>query len=315
VTAEDPDRSRLTAVPGPADTHADEGAVLIRERTDIRPEVAFVLGSGLGDAVAADVHPDQLFVYGSLPGFPTPSVPGHAGRLVVGHLYGVPAAVFMGRVHFYEGHGIGVTTLIPRLAAMLGARTLVLTNAAGGLNPSMRPGQLMLIEDHINLMGVNPLAGWRFPNGTPAFVDLSRVYDPALVALATEAAASRGVALTRGVYVALPGPSYETPAETRMLAALGADAVGMSTVPEAAAAAALGCPVLAISCITNVAAQEPTHQEVLEAGKSAAGDLRAILELVVPALSPPGRGRQDVTEPAGGRDAGTFETTGGPSGL
>lgn len=314
MTAEDRDRSSLST-PGPSDTFAEEGAVLIRERTDIRPEVALVLGSGLGDAIAADVRPDQAFVYASLPGFPTPSVPGHAGRLVVGHLYGVPAAVFMGRVHYYEGHGIGVTTLIPRLAATLGARTLVLTNAAGGLNPSLRPGQLMLIEDHINLMGINPLTGWRFPNGAPAFVDLSRIYDPSLVALASETAASRDVALAKGVYVALPGPSYETRAETRMLASLGADAVGMSTVPEAAAAAALGCPVLAISCITNVAAQEPTHQEVLEAATSAAGDLRAILELVVPALAPPGRGGQDVIEPAGGRDADTFEKTGGPSGL
>jgi purine-nucleoside phosphorylase len=143
----------------------------------------------------------------------------------------------------------------------------------------------MLIEDHINLMGVNPLFGWRVPTGAPAFVDLSRVYDPRLIALAKGAALRRGVSLLKGVYVALSGPSYETKAETRMLAGLGADAVGMSTVPEAAAAAALGCPVLGISCITNVAAKEPTHEEVLEAARSAAGDLRAMLEDVLPALA------------------------------
>jgi purine-nucleoside phosphorylase len=305
------------AAAGPPDTYAEQGAALVRERSELRPRVALVLGSGLGDAVAGDVRPGQEFVYRTLPGFPDPSVPGHAGRLVMGQLYGVPSAVFMGRVHFYEGHGIGATTLIPRLAAALGVRTFVLTNAAGGLHPSLRPGQLMLIEDHINLMGINPLFSWRLATGAPAFVDLSRVYDGRLLALAEEVAGRRGVDVRRGVYVALSGPSYETKAEIRMLASLGADAVGMSTVPEAAAAAALGCSVLAISCITNVAAEEPTHQEVLDVAKSAAGDLQAILQGVLPALATASLAGQDErgAAQAGQTSVATHETTGGSSGL
>jgi purine-nucleoside phosphorylase len=246
--------------------------------------VALVLGSGLGDAVAEDVRAERELAYRELPGFPPSSVPGHAGRLVLGHLYGVPAAVFRGRVHYYEGRGIGATTLIPRVAAALGAHSLVLTNAAGGLDRSMRPGQLLLIEDHLNFLGVNPLTGWTFPGGTPAFVPLSAVYDPDLRALALEAAAEAGVGVLRGVYAALPGPSYETPAETRFLRSAGADAVGMSTVPEAVAARALGLRVLGISCITNVAGTEDTHEEVLAAARAAAAALRALLSRVIPRI-------------------------------
>jgi purine-nucleoside phosphorylase len=203
----------------------------------------------------------------------------------MGELYGVPVAVFRGRIHYYEGHGIAAATLIPRVAASLGARTLVLTNAAGGLDRSMRVGQLMLIEDHINLLGVNPLTGWTFSGGQPAFVDLSSVYDRDLRALAREGAAQAGIDVAHGVYVALPGPSYETKAETSFLRGAGADAVGMSTVPEAVAAIALGMKVLAISLISNVAGTESTHEDVLEAGRRAADDLRAILAFVVPRLA------------------------------
>jgi purine-nucleoside phosphorylase len=246
--------------------------------------VALILGSGLGDAVAGDVQVEQEFDYESLPDFPPPSVPGHLGRLVMGDLYGVPAAVFRGRIHYYEGHGIGATTLIPQVASALGVRTLVVTNAAGGLDRSMRVGQLMLIEDHINMLGVNPMTGWTLPSGQPAFVDLSSVYDPGLRSLAREGATSAGIDVAHGVYVALPGPSYETKAETAFLRGAGADAVGMSTVPEAVAAAALGVTVLGISLITNVAGTESTHQDVLDAGRLAAEDLRAILAFVVPRL-------------------------------
>jgi purine-nucleoside phosphorylase len=275
--------------PGPPDTLAAEGASLVRERCAIEPSLALVLGSGLGDAVAADVEAKYEFVFESLPGFPAASVPGHRNRLEIGSLYGVDAAIFRGRVHFYEGHGIQATTLIPRLAAALGARVLVVTNAAGGLDASMRPGELMLIEDHINFMGVNPLLGWTYPSGAPAFVQLSDVYDRRLLALAQEEAARSGVAVRRGVYVGLPGPSYETPAETRFLSLAGAHAVGMSTVPEAVAARALGMEVLGISCIGNVAGGSDDHEGVLAAARRAAGDLRAILSGVIPRMSGAGR--------------------------
>lgn len=274
----------MRGLPGPGDAWDEEGARLVRGRTSLVPSVALVMGSGLGEAVLEDVGPHGAFAYRSLPGFVPPSVPGHEGRLLLGELHGVPAAVFLGRIHYYEGHGVAATTLIPRLARALGARVLLLTNAAGGLRPGLRVGQLLLVEDHLNFLGVNPLAGWRFPDGTPAFVDLSRVYDPELRALAEDAARRAGVELTRGVYAAVPGPSYETPAERRFLASAGADAVGMSTVPEAVAGAALGMRVLAISCITNVGAQPTSHREVLEAAREAGRTLRRLLEALLPAL-------------------------------
>ena len=282
--------------PAPDDPSAAEAASLIRERSRVEPLVGVVLGSGLGDAVAGDIGSGQEFPFGSLPGFPPPSIPGHAGRLVLGDLYGVPAAVFRGRIHLYEGHGIVSTTLIPRVASALGARCLILTNAAGGLDRSMRTGQLMLIEDHINLLGVNPLTGWSFPDGQPAFVDLSAVYDRRLRALAREGAAAAGIDVAHGVYVALPGPSYETRAETVYLRVAGADAVGMSTVPEAVAGVALGMSVLGISVISNVAGQSSSHEEVLAAGKRAVGDLRSILAHVIPRLV-------DALEEDGGGEA------------
>jgi purine-nucleoside phosphorylase len=244
--------------------------------------VAIVLGSGLGDALAEDLAVEAEVAFGELPGFPPASVPGHAGRLRLGTLYDVPVAAFFGRVHFYEGHGIAATTLIPRLAAALGAHTLVLTNASGGLDAGMRVGQLMIIRDHLNAMGANPLFGWRMRDGAPAFVDISHVYDASLVDAARGAAAEAGIDVRVGVYAAVSGPSYETPAETTALARLGADAVGMSTVPEAVAAAALGLRVLGISCITDVAGTELTHQEVLAAATGAGPDLRAILRGALP---------------------------------
>jgi purine-nucleoside phosphorylase len=276
------------AGPGPGDTTAEEGVALIRERCDLSPSVAVVLGSGLGDAVAGDLDGCHEFAYEGLPGFPSSRVPGHAGRLRLGDLYGVPAAAFMGRIHLYEGLGVGSATLIPRLAAGLGARILVLSNAAGGLAPALRPGQLMLIRDHLNFLGVNPLTGWRFQDGTPAFVHLSSVYDPELRSMAEDAAAEGGVDLGAGVYAALPGPSYETPAETRFLSQAGADAVGMSTVPEAVAGAALGLRVLGLSCITNAAGVESSHEDVLATARQGAEGLQAILRGVLPRLAQTG---------------------------
>jgi purine-nucleoside phosphorylase len=276
-------RSAPESRPSPGGDEPEQGAALVAERAAVRPDIAVVLGSGLGDALAEDLETDAEFAFGDLPGFPPASVPGHAGRLRLGTLYGVPVAAFFGRVHYYEGHGIAATTLIPRLAAAMGARTIVLTNACGGLDPMMRVGQLMLISDHMNSLGVNPLFGWRLPDGAPAFVDISHVYDPALLEAARAAAEEAGIEVRVGVYAAVSGPSYETPAETTALARLGADAVGMSTVPEAVAAAALGLRVLGISCITDVAGTELTHEEVLAAATSAGPDLRAILRGVIPA--------------------------------
>jgi purine-nucleoside phosphorylase len=274
----------MTHRPGPPDRHPAECAALVRERSSVAPRVAVVVGSGLQEAVA-DLRPDAEISYESLPGFPPPSVPGHAGRLAMGELFGVPAAVFLGRVHLYEGHGVASTTLIARLAAELGARAIVLTNASGGLAPSLSAGDLLLIRDHINLLGVNPLTGWRFPTGLPAFVDLSAVYSTKAMVCAEEAARAEGVALTRGVYAAVPGPTYETPAETEFLRRAGADAVGMSTVPEAVAAVALELEVCGISCITNMAGSSGGHDDVLAAAARAARQLRVVLAQVVPAMA------------------------------
>lgn len=275
----------VPARPSPGGDEPERAAAAVAARTSVRPSVAIVLGSGLGDALAEDLRVDAELAFGELPGFPPASVPGHAGRLRLGTLYGVPVAAFFGRVHFYEGHGVAATTLIPRVAAAMGAHTIVLTNASGGLDPGMRVGQLMIVRDHLNSMGVNPLFGWKMPNGAPAFVDISRVYDASLVEAARSAAQEAGIDVRVGVYAAVSGPSYETPAETTALARLGADAVGMSTVPEAVAAAALGLRVLGISCITDVAGSELTHEEVLIAATGAGPDLRAILRGALPAAA------------------------------
>jgi inosine/guanosine/xanthosine phosphorylase family protein len=271
--------------PSPGGDEPDRGAALVAERTAVRPAVAIVLGSGLGDALAEDLATDAEVPFGDLPGFPSASVPGHAGRLRLGTLYGVPVAAFFGRVHFYEGHGIGATTLIPRLAAAMGAHTVVLTNACGGLDATMRVGQLMLINDHLNSMGVNPLFGWRLPDGAPAFVDISRVYDAALLDAARAAAEEAGIDVRVGVYAAVSGPSYETPAETTALARLGADAVGMSTVPEVIVARHCGLRVAAVSAITNLAEGMGTevlsHEHTLDNAAVAAEKLQRVLRRFV----------------------------------
>lgn len=270
----------------PGGDRSDEAAALVGQRSSVRPLVAVVLGSGLGAAIGPDVlAPDASFAYGDLPGFPPPAVPGHAARLTLGALFGVPAAVFAGRVHLYEGHGVAGPTLIPRLAHALGARLMVLTNAAGGLDPDMHAGDLMLLTDHVNLMGANPLTGWTFADGTPAFVDLTSVYDPALRARALAVADREGIGLRSGVYAAFSGPSYETPAEHAMARTLGANAVGMSTVPEAVAGVALGMRTLAISCITNVVGRPTSHEEVLAAGTGASAKLARLLAGILGALS------------------------------
>jgi inosine/guanosine/xanthosine phosphorylase family protein len=272
----------------PPDDRSNEAAASIAAATGVRPVAAVVLGSGLSEAFAPPaLESDAEFDYASLLGFPPPAVPGHAGRLTVGSLFGVPAAVFFGRTHFYEGHGMGGPTLIPRLAAAIGAQVLMLSNAAGGLDADMRPGDLMLLTDHINLMGANPLTGWRFPDGAPAFVDLTTVYDPDLQTLAIDRAREAGIPLRTGVYAAFPGPSYETPAEHGMARTLGASAVGMSTVPEAVAAAAVGLRTVAVSCITNLAGEPASHEEVLRAALAASADLARLFAGILGGLPRP----------------------------
>ena len=240
----------------------------VRERTgDRRPTVGLILGSGLGGF--ADQLEDAVRVpYGELPGFPVSTVVGHAGTLVVGGMSGVTCVAMQGRVHYYEGHSAATVAFPARVLVALGARTLVVTNAAGGVNASFEPGTLMLIRDHLNLLGDNPLRGENDDRLGPRFPDMTTAYPAALRSLAREASAELGVTLAEGVYASMSGPTYETPAEVRMLATLGADATGMSTVPEVIVANHMGARVLGISCITNKAAgitgEALSHEEVTE---------------------------------------------------
>ena len=278
-------------LPSPGDGIAERIAEAVRERTALEPVAGVVLGSGLSTAVdtvrAASDGEEVEIAYADLPGFPPPTVAGHAGRLWIGSVDARALAIFQGRVHFYEGHGMALASITSRLSAELGARAMVLTAATGALDPEIEAGTLVVLRDHLNLMGENPLHGWRFPDGSPAFVDVSQVYDPDLSDLALASARARLDGTDRqgrvsdGVYVALPGPSYETPAETRMLRQFGATVVGMSMVPEAVAARALGMRVLGLAFATNAAGVEISHEEVLAASNAAAGTIgQVIVELV-----------------------------------
>ncbi len=252
----------------------------------LKPRVAIVLGSGLG-AVADAVRDAVRVPYREIPGFPEPGAPGHKGELVVGTLEGVPLLVQSGRFHLYEGHAADVAALPTRVFARLGVETLIVTNAAGGIRHTFRPPTLMLIADHINLMFRNPLVG-PVVEGDQRFPDMSDPYDSGLRASARAVARAEGIPLEEGVYAALLGPSFETPAEIRMLERLGADAVGMSTVPEVIAARARGMRCLGFSSVTNVAAglsaQKLSHVEVLEAGARVAGQLERLIRGVLTRL-------------------------------
>ncbi|MDE3216536.1 MAG: purine-nucleoside phosphorylase [Gemmatimonadota bacterium] len=266
---------------------AREAAAAIRARVgDFRPVAAIVLGSGLG-GLAARIHAPTVIPYGEIPGFPRATVAGHAGELLAGTLAGRPVLALAGRFHMYEGHEAALAAFPARVVHALGAPVLILSNAAGGIRASLAPGSLMLIEDHLNLMFRNPLVG-RVEPGDERFPDMSDPYDPVLRALARSVADARGIALESGVYAALSGPSYETPAEVRMLGRLGADAVGMSTVPEVLVARAIGLRVLGVSCVTNPGAglsETPiTHAEVIETTARAAARFEALVEGVVAAL-------------------------------
>lgn len=272
------------AYPSPGDRLAEEAAGVIRERTSLVPSVGVILGSGLGDAVEGMTEV-ETFRYMDLPGFPEPSVPGHAGALSLGLLDGVPIAAFRGRIHFYEGHELSRCSLPVRLARVLGAGTMVITAAVGGIQRDLVPGWIVVGTDQINMMGSNPLRGWRNPDGSPPFVDMSQVYDAELVALTRERADALGIAVASGVYVAMPGPTYETPAEIEMLRRSGGTVAGMSVVPESTAARALGMRVLGLFSMTNLAGEPATHEEVLAMADLAAQDTSRLLRELLPQLA------------------------------
>lgn len=264
-----------------------EAAGAIRESTTVVPRVALVLGSGLG-ALAGEVENAVIVPYTDIPRFPASTAPGHAGRLVLGTVEGIPVVIMAGRVHLYEGYTAGEVAFPIRVLHRLGAETLIITNAAGGINPDFHPGSLMLIEDHINLTGHNPLIGPNQSELGPRFPDMTAAYSPRLRQIARVAGENIGESLKQGVYLGLQGPSYETPAEIRMFRLLGADAVGMSTVIEVIAGNHEGMEVLGISCITNMAAgmlpAKLTEQEVFDTAERVSRQFKALLRGIVATL-------------------------------
>jgi purine-nucleoside phosphorylase len=267
--------------------HVEEAVDAIRSRVPEVPEIAIVLGSGLGDFASA-LDDAVSMAYGDLPHWPASRVVGHEGRLAIGRSRGRLIAALAGRSHAYEGHDLQTVTFAVRVLGVLGVKTLILTNAAGGVNTGFLRGALMVIDDHINLLGNNPLAGPNDERFGPRFPDMTEVYSQRLRRIADEAGRELGLVLPHGVYVALLGPSYETPAEIRYLRTIGADAVGMSTVPEAIVARQMGMEVLGLSCISNMAAgvlpQPLHHDEVLETTRRVRGQFIALLEGILDRL-------------------------------
>lgn len=269
-------------------TAADAAAQLILSRTPLRPKIGLVLGSGLG-AFADSLSDAARVSYAEIPSFPQSTAIGHAGRMVVGNAGSVAVAAMQGRVHLYEGYSAQEITFPIRVFARMGIRAVILTNAAGGMNLSYSQGALVLIRDHINLQGTNPLIGHNDDRFGPRFPDMTRAYDPQYRAIAREEAGKLNVILQEGIYAALPGPSYETPAEIDYLRRIGADLVGMSTVAEVIAARHMGLKVLAISCVTNMAAgildQPLSHAEVMETGERVKSTFEALLRAVLPRVA------------------------------
>jgi len=267
-------------------------AVLVR--TTLRPRIAIVLGSGLG-AFAEQLQNATAVPYSDLPHFPQSTVVGHSGRLVVGSFENVPLAVMQGRVHAYEGYTSEEVVFPIRVLARMGVTQVILTNAAGGINPAFRQGQLVLIADHINLTGRNPIVGPHDDRFGARFFDMSEAYSARLRRLAHQAGHALDMRLDEGVYCSVLGPSFETPAEIRAFATLGADLIGMSTVQETIAARQMGIEVLGISCVTNLAAglqEEPlSHEEVLETGRAVESLLAGLLARLVPLM----QGTESVT--------------------
>ena len=265
----------------------DETVQAIRSRTSYQPRVAIILGSGL-NALAESVQKADIIPFGELPYFPVSTVQGHTGRLVIGGLEGQTVLVMQGRVHFYEGYSMNQVTMPIRVMKRLGIEILIVTNAAGGVNPDFLPGEVMLITDHLNIMGMtgnNPLMGPNIDEFGPRFPDMSQAYDRPLAVLARSVAKDRGLTLREGVYAGLSGPSFESPAELRFLRLVGADAVGMSTVPEVIVARHAGLRVLGFSGISNKANLDgstvTTHQEVIQAGEVITPKVEAIIRGVL----------------------------------
>ena len=264
-----------------------EAADAVRSRIRDVPQIGIVLGSGLGD-FAGSLGDAVTMPYGDLPHWPVSRVIGHDGKLVVGTVRGHTVAALSGRVHMYEGLEGSTVTFAVRVLGLLGVRTMILTNAAGGVNTGFSQGALMIIDDHINLMGANPLVGVNDDRFGPRFPDMTDVYSPRLRKIADEAGRAIGLRLPHGVYVGLLGPSYETPAEIRYLRTIGADAVGMSTVPEAIVARHMGMEVLGVSCIANMAAgvlpKPLDHADVMETTRRIRGQFIALVENIVEQL-------------------------------
>jgi purine-nucleoside phosphorylase len=267
---------------------AEAAAKFILRKTRLRPQIGLVLGSGLG-AFAEEISGAARIDYKTIPHFPRSTAIGHAGRMVIGKVADVPVAVMQGRVHFYEGYSMREVIFPMRVMSRMGIRAVLLTNAAGGINESLKQGGLVILRDHINLQGTNPLIGPNDEHFGNRFPDMTRVYWKPYQAAAREEGKRLGIDMAEGVYAALTGPSYETPAEIRYLRAIGADLVGMSTVPEVIAAAHLGIRVLGISCVTNMAAgildQPITTEEVMETGERVKADFIALVRAVIPRMS------------------------------
>ena len=259
-------------------------AEYIRSCTDLQPTIGLVLGSGLGDF--AETLEDAVRIpYGDIPHFPVSTAPGHVGALVIGRKCGQVVAVMQGRIHYYEGHSMQTITFPIRVMAKLGINNLVLTNSSGGTDPNVEPGSLMLISDHINFSGTNPLMGANLDEFGPRFPDVSDLYTRELRAAVKEKAAAAGIPLEEGVYMMFIGPNYETPAEVRMARIFGADAVGMSTAPEALVAGHCGMRIVGISCITchaaGVSDNKLNHEEVEACAARASVSFRKLLELIL----------------------------------
>jgi len=279
--------SRPTAVPDQW-TLAGEAADYIRQRTSLRPQIALILGSGLG-AFADDLDDGVVLPYFAIPNFPVSSAEGHAGNLVIGKVGDLAVAAMQGRIHYYEGHSMLRVTVPMRVFCRLGIKGVLLTNAAGGIGAQLKPGCLVVLSDHINLQGTNALIGANEERFGPRFPDMTEAYSKSWRAFAMAEGKRQGIEIFEGVYAAVPGPSYETPAEIRFLRIIGADVVGMSTVAEVVVARHCGMKVLAISVVTNMAAgilDEPiNHAEVLAIGQRIKGQFSALLRELLPKMS------------------------------
>jgi purine-nucleoside phosphorylase len=276
------------AKPSQEFVRAEAAAKFILAKTKLRPRIGLVLGSGLG-AFANEIAGAARIEYAKIPHFPRSTAIGHAGRMVIGKVADVPVAIMQGRVHFYEGYSMREVIFPMRVMARMGIGAVVVTNAAGGINRNFKQGCLVVLRDHINLQGTNPLIGPNDEHFGERFPDMTQVYWKPYQAAALQDGKRLGIEIAEGVYAALTGPSYETPAEIRYLRTIGADLVGMSTVPEVIAAAHLGIRVLGISCVTNMAAgildQPITTEEVMETGERVKADFVALLRAVIPRMS------------------------------